>query len=172
MGVNVGAQPGAGDERLLYRTMVLCGGIGAAILLLGFLLSSSLGPRVTDALPTSINSIRAVDSVTGRTIGSDSRSFSAGDNPAGVVDFTAIPAAYDIEAEWYDDGGTAIVSYKPVNAGDAVQGNASQGGLAAFVVFDDPRAGLAPGSYTFVVERYENGRVTEVLARATIRVGP
>jgi hypothetical protein len=105
--------------------------------------------------------VRQYDAKSGKATGSSRTTFSSRQIPSAVVDWGTLPGALAVEGGWFDETGYEVASTGPQRADrqpEQVPMTTVRG------------ADVPPGSYTFAVGRYQDGRMVEVLARVQIAV--
>jgi hypothetical protein len=158
---------GAADEiRPLYRAMLILGAVAVVILALGLFQFFAFEPQGQHSgITVKVVGVFHYDPRTKETSGPDRAKFSATEDFAAVVDWSAVPGTAVVGAIWLNSLGQTVgrVGPKP----------GSQLTDADRIVPVKVPAGLTrniPGEYILVVERFKGGQPVEVLARRFVLV--
>ncbi len=157
---------GASDPvRTLYRTLLAYGAFAIIILVAGVAEYVHFEPFTSSAgLHAKVVGVYAYDTATQQTSGSDRERFARNEQFAAVVDWSGLPDNTTVEAVWFDSFENVVGSVGP--------GTPSQLRNQTIVPAKVPQ-GLKyhlPGQYIFAIERLDNGRPVEVIARRVVDV--
>jgi len=151
--------------RTLYRTILVFATVGVLILIIGLVEFVHFEPPgQASGAKARIVGVYVFDPATGTTSGSDESQFAHTQQFAAVVDWSSLPGGIEVDARWYDAFGDVV--------GRAGPGTPEQlaGHQVVPVVVPSGFHHSLPGSYTFVVERLQDGIPVEVLARRIVLV--
>jgi len=151
--------------RVLYRTLLLFATVGLVILAIGVIQFAYFEPfGQSTGLTARIVGVHVYDSDSGKVEGPDRSEFPRDVEFAAVVDWSSLPDNVVVDARWYDSFGT-------------VRGQVGPGTPASLadktivpVLVPEGYHFILPGRYTLVVERLQQDRPVEVLARRFVRV--
>ena len=151
--------------RTLYRTILVFATVGVLILIVGLVEFVHFEPPgQASGASARIVGVYLFDPATGATSGSDQSQFARAQQFAAVVDWSSLPGGITVDARWYDAFGDVV--------GRAGPGTPDQlaGRQVVPVVVPKGFHHSLPGTYTFVVERIQDGIPVEVLARRIVLV--
>ena len=151
--------------RVLYRTLLLFGTVGAVILGIGLVEFVYFEPPgQASGIKAHIAGVYMYDPATNQTSGPDRSEFPRSGVFAAVVDWSSLPDSIVVDARWYDSFGSM--------EGRAGPGTPSQLASHSIIPVEVPPGFhyVLPGRYTFVVERLKADLPVEVLARRFILV--
>jgi hypothetical protein len=145
-----------------FRMMTAFGLAGVLVLVAGSLLFAHFEPVVPPSGLHASIAIKRYDPATGHVSGEPQNRFTSSQIPAAVVDWRSLPRDVVVESGWFDTTGYQLEGTRPARAD----------GQPAQVPLSTARdVQIPPGSYTFAVGRYQDGRMVEVLGRVAIQVG-
>jgi hypothetical protein len=146
--------------RVLYRTLLVFATVGAAILAIGVVQFAYFEPiGQSSGASAHIQGVYVYDSTTGKTVGRDRYEFPRSGEFAAVVDWSSVPSNLTVDARWYDSFGLLVGQVGPASPGDLTDKSVIP------VLVPEGFHYVLPGTYTFVVERLENGQPVEVIGR-------
>jgi hypothetical protein len=151
--------------RVLYRTLLLFGIVGAVVLGIGVVEFVYFEPPgQVSGVKARIVGVYTYDPTTKQVSGPDRSEFPRSGQFAAVVDWSSLPADLVVDARWYDSFGSLVGRVGP--------GTPSEVSNQQIVPVDVPQGFryVLPGRYTFVVERLRQGVAVEVLARRFVVV--
>ena len=151
--------------RVLYRTLLLFGIVGAVVLGIGVVEFVYFEPPgQVSGVKARIVGVYVYDPNTRQVSGPDRSEFPRSGEFAAVVDWSSLPADLVVDARWYDSFGSLVGRVGP--------GTPSEVSNQQIVPVDVPQGFryVLPGRYTFVVERLRQGVAVEVLARRFVVV--
>ncbi|HUZ86278.1 MAG TPA: hypothetical protein VNF26_04955 [Candidatus Baltobacterales bacterium] len=151
--------------RTLYRTILVFATVGVLVLIVGLVEFVHFEPPAqASGAQARIVGVYLFDPTTGATSGSDQGQFARTQQFAAVVDWSSLPGGITVDARWYDAFGDVVGRVGP---GAPAQ---LAGHQVVPVVVPSGFHHSLPGSYTFVVERIQDGIPVEVLARRIVLV--
>jgi hypothetical protein len=151
--------------RILYRTLLLFATVGLVILAIGIIQFAYFEPfGQTTGLKADITGVYVYDSDAGKVQGTDRSEFPRDVEFAAVVDWSSLPDNVIVDARWYDSFGTVRGQVGPGTPASLAEKTTVP------VLVPEGYHFVLPGRYTFVVERLQQDRPVEVLARRFVRV--
>ena len=151
--------------RVLYRTLLLFGIVGAVILSIGFVeFVYYEPPGQASGIKARIVGVYVYAPTTRQVVGPDRSEFPRAGEFAAAVDWSSLPANLLVDARWYDSFGSLVGRVGP---GTPPQLANDQVGP---VEVPPGFRYVLPGRYTFVVERLRRDVPVEVLARRFVVV--
>ncbi len=151
--------------RTLYRTLLVFATVGVLILIVGLVEFVHFEPPgQASGAKARVVGVYLFDPSSGMTSGPDQSQFARTQQFAAVVDWSSLPGGITVDARWYDAFGDIVG-----RTGPGTPGQLAAQPVVPVVV---PRGfhHSLPGSYTFVVERIQDGVPVEVLARRIVLV--
>jgi hypothetical protein len=146
--------------RVLYRTLLVFATVAAVILAIGVVQFAYFEPIGQSTGATAhIQGVYEYDSKTGKTVGGDRYEFPRTGEFAAVVDWSSVPSNLTVDARWYDSFGSLVGQVGPAKPSDLTDKSVIP------VLVPEGYHFVLPGTYTFVVERVENGQPVEVIGR-------
>jgi hypothetical protein len=146
--------------RVLYRTLLVFATVGAAILAIGVVEFAYFEPLFqSTGVKAHIEGVFAYDPATGKTQGPDRSEFPRSGQFAAVVDWSSLPGSFTVDARWYDSFGSLRGQVGPAKPSELADRSVIP------VLVPEGFRFVLPGTYTFVVERFQNGQPVEVLGR-------
>ena len=146
--------------RVLYRTLLVYATVGTLILIIGVVQFAYFEPIGQSTGATAhIQGVYVYDSKSGTTVGPDRYNFPRSGEFAAVVDWSSVPSNLTVDARWYDSFGSLVGQVGPAKPGELSDKSVIP------VLVPQGFHYVLPGTYTFVVERVENGQPVEVIAR-------
>jgi len=153
------------DVRPLYNWMIVLGTVAIVILAIGLVdffafepIGQSTGARAT------VQGAYRYDPAGGQVTGPPKAQFGPDEPFAAVVDWTSLPPTMVVAAHWFNTLGQEVGGVGPAPAGQLLD-------KTVIPVKTPPEfKHNVPGEYTFLVERYSEGRPVEVLARHLVLV--
>ena len=152
--------------RTLYRTLIAYALVATVILTLGLIEFVYFEPPgETSGASARIAGVFAYEPATGTVVGTDSSTFTRSQDFAATVDWTGLPPNLSVDARWYDSFGNVVG-----RVGPSTPAKLGPTTLVPVIVPPGPLHHNLPGHYSFVVERLQDGRPVEVLARRIVLV--
>ena len=151
--------------RTLYRTLLAYGAFAMLILIAGVAEFVHFEPFTASATTNArVVGVHMYDPATKQTSGPERERFARDEEFAAVVDWSGLPDNITVEAVWFDSFENIVGSVGP--------GTPVELRDRTIVPAEVPQ-GLKyhlPGQYIFAIERLDNGRPVEVIARSVVYV--